>query len=163
FQSALPQPVPTRPRKKKPIMRDPQVDPDIVVEIQEIRPRLKPPDPEPFAPTGLAVGRFLVKPYIAIGAGFDSNPYDAQIGAQGSATLNGAVGADYASQWFNHSVSGALNLQTTRYLKFSDLDEVIGSSYTDFRLDLTKRTALNFQMRGNVDTQSLNSPETQNN
>lgn len=114
----------------------PAATPDAATTPPRRRP---PPEDDPFAPVGLRLGVFEVKPGVEISAGYDSNPGQSANG-RGAFIQRYQADATYRSLWTRHEASGELRGSFLRVNGQSTLDRPEFSSTNALRLDLGPRT-----------------------
>ncbi len=138
----------------------PQQQPPPTVAIVPPIPRKAPPrvDATPYAPVGIGVGGLRLTPYVEVDTGYDSNPNRIETPDHGSWTLRGETGLAVASDWSNHSLTGAASFGYTRYLSEPDADRPDGQGKFDLKLDVTRDTTADFEVRGNLSTQRPGTP-----
>jgi hypothetical protein len=116
------------------------------------------PDPDPYAQLGVDLGSMRMTPYVETDTGFDSNPQRTTTGAQGSPILRGEVGLGATSLWSSNQLTANLEAGYSDYLKDPDASRPDGAGTVDLRIDATKQTALDFELRGVLSTQQPGSP-----
>lgn len=138
---------------------------------QPPRKRL-PPDLDPFAPTGVRVGSFLVKSAVEIYGGYDNNPARF-VQPKGSAFYKIAPELLAASDWSRHSVVVDLRGSFTGYdqtfpsapLQISpapvNVDRTEFNGKIDGRIDVSRDTRINTEARLRVGSDNPGSPNIQ--
>jgi hypothetical protein len=138
----LPQPGPT-------IATIPQIP-------RKTRPRV---EEDPFAPIGIGVGNLRLVPYVSEDAGYDSNPNRSPTSSQGSAILRTEGGLALKSDWSRHALTGEIHGAYTKVLRDQTASRPEGQGQLNLRLDATRDTQFNFELRGNLDSQRPGSTE----
>jgi hypothetical protein len=121
------------------------------------RPRAE--ETEPFTPTGIEVGSFVLKPTLGVAGGFDSNPLRERHG-KGSMYERISGAFDAASDWSRHSLTARIDGSYTIYNAFEhehrpELDAVV-----EGRIDVLRDTRIEAKLRGSIDTEDPGDPET---
>jgi hypothetical protein len=166
----------TRPAPPSAKANKPPVAPAIAGAVvgQPTRRRL-PIDPDPYAPTGVKVGSFLVKSAVEIYGGYDNNPARFQQ-PKGSAFYKIAPELLAASDWTRHSVIVDLRGSFTGYDKTfptAPLQQVAPSpenvDRSEFngkiagRIDVSRDTRINTEARMRVGSDNPGSPNNDTN
>jgi hypothetical protein len=170
---ALPPPRPPRPRSQnfRSLERPPNTavpNPEPVAIIHQGLPPLAAPRvqrsavTDPYAPLGLRTGTLLAFPTADVSFGYDTNPERRPGGRQGSAFVRGEGGLQLRSDWAVHELTADLRGGYNRYFRTPESDRPDGQGRVNLRLDATRDTALDFELRGRVDTQSPGSANLTN-
>ena len=114
---------------------------------------------DPYAPAGIGVGSLRLVPYIEADGGYDSNPNRASTGVQGSSMLRTELGGTLKSDWSVHQLTGDWKFGYSKYSGDPTADRPDGQGKLDLRLDATRDTALDLELRGNLDSQRPGSTE----
>jgi hypothetical protein len=114
---------------------------------------------DPWAPVGVSVGSLRLVPYIDEQIGYDTNPNRLAPPVKGSAFERTEVGAVAQSDWSVHDFKGDLRLGYTRYQDAPTASRPDGAAKLNWRVDATRDTALEFELRGQLDTQRPGSPD----
>ncbi len=122
------------------------------------RPRPKVED-NPYAPLGVSIGSLRLVPYVDVSTGYDSNPDRKPGASKGSQTLRGEGGASWISNWSAHEFKGEIKGGYTKYFSMPLADRPDGQGKMNLRLDATRDTTVDFELRGNLDTQRPGSTE----
>ena len=134
--------------------------PPTVASIPQIPAKRRPKvDENPYAPIGVPLGSLRLVPYVDIVPGYDSNPDRAPGAHKGSTTLRGEVGASWLSNWSVHELKGDFKAGYSKYFSTPLADRPDAAAKTSLRLDVTRDTTLDFELRGNLDTQRPGSTE----
>lgn len=115
-------------------------------------------DATPFAPVGIDVGSLRLVPYVETDGGYDSNPTQSSGATRGSATLRGETGFTLQSDWSVHQLTGELHAGYTDVLAVPLASSPDGNGKLDLRLDATRDTAIDMEVRGTLATQQAGSP-----
>ena len=120
------------------------------------RPR---PEENPYAPLGIEAGSLRLYPFVETSVGFDSNANRSPTLPKGSTfeRLDGGFRAQ--SNWSVHEFKGDV---TGGYSKFNNVegaDRPDGAAKFNLRLDATRETRFDFELRGTLTTQRPGSPE----
>lgn len=141
------------------------------VDGQPQRRRLK-PDDDPFGAVGVYVGSFLVKTAVDIGGGYDTNPARFST-PRGSSFYQIAPELLAASDWSRHSLVVDLRGSFTGYGETFpaptgqisgapvNVDRPDFTGKVDGRLDVTRDTRVNSEVRLRVGTDNPGSPNIQ--
>jgi len=152
-----------KPRNKTPSQQTntrPDVIPPTVAQIPGIAaaPRLK-RDEFPYAPTGVDVGSLRLYPLLDLTSGYDSNPNRLATGVKGSVYGQANAGLDVNSQWSQHSLTATLRGGYSDYLQFHEADRPNFQGKIDGRIDVTRDTQIETEVRGTLDTQQPGSQQ----
>ena len=109
---------------------------------------------DPYAPLGLRVGTLLVNPSADLGVGYDSNPERRAGTKKGSAFARGEAGFTLRSDWGTHELTADVRGGYNRYFRVPDANRPDGSGRIGLRLDATRDTAFDFELRGRIDSQT---------
>jgi hypothetical protein len=118
--------------------------------------RVKAQTTNPYDPFGLRLGTFTVFPTLETQVGYDSNPERRAAGQQkkGSAVSRTDVGFTARSDWSVHEVSADLKAGYSKYFNAPDADRPDAQGRIGVRLDASKDTAFDMELRGRLDTQT---------
>jgi hypothetical protein len=124
------------------------------------RRRARAVEEDPFAPIGIRAGAFILRPSIEVIAGHDSNPLNTPDGG-GSAYVGTRGEMVLESDWVRHLLTSELR---GVYREFRDEggDELEGSANARLRLDASRTTRLDFEIRGAVDSDDPGDPNVPN-
>jgi hypothetical protein len=129
-------------------------------------------DQDPYGPTGVRVGSFLVKSAVEVYGGFDNNPARL-VQPQGSSFYKIAPELLAASDWSRHSVVVDLRGSFTGYdktfpaapLQISpspvNVDRIDFTGKVDGRIDVSRDTRVNTEVRLRVGADNPGSPNIQ--
>jgi hypothetical protein len=114
----------------------------------------------PYDPLGLRVGGFTVFPSIEGGIGHDDNALRRTSPARrkGSLFYQANAGLRAQSDWNRHELTVDLRGGYTWFGGVSNADRPTATGRVALRLDATRDTAFDFELRGNIDTESPGSP-----
>jgi hypothetical protein len=141
------------------------------VSGQPLRRRLK-PDDDPFGAAGIYAGSFLVKSAVEVSGGYDTNP-GRFVSPRGSAFYMVAPELLAASDWTRHSVVVDLRGSFTGYGNTfpsppgqisgvpTSVDRPDFTGKIDGRLDVSRDTRINSELRLRVGTDNPGSPNIQ--
>ncbi|MDB5617965.1 outer membrane beta-barrel protein [Tardiphaga sp.] len=142
-----------------------------LVPGQPSRKRLR-PDDDPFGPTGVYIGSFLVKSAVELYGGYDNNPARL-IQPKGSAFYKIAPEVLAASNWSRHSVIVDLRGSFTGYDQTFpaapsqispspvNVDRIDFTGKIDGRIDVSRDTRINSEVRLRVGADNPGSPNVQ--
>lgn len=120
------------------------------------RPRRKAKDDDPFAPTGLTMGAFLLKPSLETDFGYSDNPGQQPGKTKGSTFVTVSPALEFTSDWARHELRGSIQGSYTDYFAVDDKQPRL-NALIDGRLDVQRDTALNAELRLNLDTERIGS------
>ncbi|MGL4637051.1 MAG: outer membrane beta-barrel protein [Beijerinckiaceae bacterium] len=111
---------------------------------------------DPYAPLGLRTGSFLVLPTIDQQFGYDSNPERAASGQRkkGSAFSRTEAGFTARSDWSSNEAVAEFKAGYSKYFSAPNADRPDVQARLGYRHDVSKDTALDFELRGRLDTQT---------
>ena len=125
-------------------------------------PRKKRPvlEETPYAPIGVNVGSLRLKPFVEVSGGYDTNPNRTanSNSPKGSTLIRGDAGLVAQSDWSRHSLSADIKAGYSRYTSTPEADRPDGAGTVNLRLDATRDTTLNFDLRGALATQRPGTP-----
>ncbi len=124
-----------------------------------VRRRLLPAE-DPFAPTGIDAGSFLLRPAVELIGGYDSNPARS---AAGKSSWYAVLSPELLvnSNWSRHEVSANLRGSYTDYENASDLNRPSLDARVNGRIDVTPLTRVDLEGRAIVGTDNPGSPNIQ--
>jgi hypothetical protein len=120
------------------------------------RPRI---EDDPYAPLGINMGAMRVLPFVEFSGGYDTNAGQAATGAKGSSLARIDAGFRAFSLWSRHEFTMDVRGGYAKYFSNSNANRPDGAAKATLRLDVTRDTALNFELRGSLTTQRPGSPE----
>ena len=116
-------------------------------------------EPDPYAALGIRAGSFLLFPSLDLSTAYSTNPEHVP-GGQPSAYAVAAPELKVQSDWARHSLSADFSGSYTQY--FADLQPSLNVPYMnskiDGRVDVTRDTQINLQLRGIINTDNPGSP-----
>lgn len=115
---------------------------------------------DPYAPTGVHAGAFLVLPAIELTGGYDTNPARTPTG-RSSTLLTVSPELIARSDWQRHEVTATLRGSYTTYGQKPELDRPAFDGKLAGRLDVTRNTALIGEGAFVVGTDNPGSPNVQ--
>jgi hypothetical protein len=110
---------------------------------------------DPYAPLGLRLGNVLVFPSAEAQIGYDDNP-ERRTGGQrkkGSTFLRTEGGFTARSDWSQHQLDAEMRGGYSKFFATPDADRPDGSARIGLRLDASRDTAFDGELRGRIDTQ----------
>jgi hypothetical protein len=118
------------------------------------------PDDDPFIPTGVQVGAFLLKPAIEVTGAYDTNP--ARV-SQGTPSWYAVVAPELLlnSNWSRHELTANLRGSYTSYENASELNRPNVDAKVNGRIDMTPWTRADLEGRFLVGTDNPGSPNIQ--
>ena len=122
--------------------------------------RRKPEDLDPFAPTGIRRGAFLLRPSIEQAGGYDSNPNRASGPHSGSLSSRTEAALTAQSDWSRHQLDVDLRGSYTAFTSLPDANQPEGAARATLRLDMDRLTTMDLEARANLTTLRPGSPET---
>jgi hypothetical protein len=124
-----------------------------------VRRRLLPAE-DPFVPTGIDAGTFLLRPAVELIGGYDSNPArSAAAKSSWYAVLSPELLVN--SNWSRHELSANLRGSYTDYENASDLNRPSLDARVNGRIDVTPLTRVDLEGRAIVGTDNPGSPNIQ--
>ena len=123
--------------------------------------RAKPPEANPYEPTGIDVGSLRLKPYIEGAFGYDTNPGRVETPSKGSTLGRVDAGVAFESLWSVHSLKGELRAGYADYLQVKNVNRPDATAKIDGRIDVTRDTSFDYGGAANVTTIRSGSPEIQ--
>ena len=123
--------------------------------------RRRPMEDDPYAPLGLRLGSFIVKPGIDVTGGYDTNPQRASKASRpkGSPTVQIAPDISVQSDWARHALQFDLRGTYNHYFEDTNSDRPTMDSKLTFRGDMMEGGTLNLELREKIDSQRPGSPD----
>jgi hypothetical protein len=129
---------------------------------QLVHQGLPPPTPrpaktsvnDPYAPLGLRVGALLVFPTVEGQVGQDSNPERRTGQKKGSTFVRTEAGFTAKSEWAVHELTADIKGGYSRYFQNQAADRPDAQGRIGLRLDASRDTAFDFELRGRIDSQT---------
>jgi hypothetical protein len=115
-------------------------------------------DEDPFAPTGVQIGAFNLRPAVEATGGYDSNAPRSSI-PQPSAFSQFASELLVNSNWARHELTAALRGALTSYEQTKELNRPDFDGRVNGRVDVTSNTRAAFEARFLVGTDNPGSPK----
>jgi hypothetical protein len=114
-----------------------------------VQPRQRPiqPEPDPFAPTGIHAGTFMLRPALEVMTGYDTNPARSANNPKGSPQLTVAPELLGTSDWERHQLDIAIRGAYYYYPDVSFADRPNVDARADGRIDVSKDTRIDVQGR----------------
>jgi hypothetical protein len=118
------------------------------------------PDEDAFAPTGIQVGAFNLRPAVDVGGGYDTNPGR---GNRGKPSWYEVVSPELLvnSNWARHELTATLRGSYVAYQPLSDLNRPSLDARFAGRIDVTRNTYFNLEGRYLISTDRPGSPNIQ--
>ncbi|MFK8250036.1 outer membrane beta-barrel protein [Ancylobacter terrae] len=113
---------------------------------------------EPFAPVGVRVGTYVVRPYVELTTGYDSNALRIPNG-KGSLFTNVEGGFVARSDWSRHALDFELRGGYTAYENVSGNNRPEAEGIIRGRIDINSLIRLDTIIRGAITTDSPGSPD----
>ncbi len=132
--------------------------PTVAVIQSPNRPKRVPPDPDPYAATGVAAGELRLFPFVETTTGYESNPNQLTTGAIGSPILRVESGVDVKSNFSSNSLTASLRGGYSDYPSNSVANRPDASGVVDGVLDVTRDDKINAEARFSLTTQTPGSP-----
>lgn len=123
-----------------------------------LRRRRPEPEEDPFAPLGIRVGAFVLKPAIEVMAGYDTNAPRSNV-RRGSSLVTVAPELQLRSDWARHELSADIRGTYTAYEAIPSLDRPHLEAKVNGRVDVSRRTRYDLEGRLTVATDSPGSPD----
>lgn len=120
------------------------------------RPRL---EANPYAPLGVDVGSLRLFPFVETSGGFDTNANRSAVAPKGSTFIRADGGLRAISNWSAHEFRADVIGAYTKFLDVDGADRPEGAARFNLRLDATRDTKFDFELRGTLTTQRPGSPE----
>jgi hypothetical protein len=117
-------------------------------------------EPNPYDPLGLRLGSLVAFPSIEAGIGYDDNA----LRATGTARKRGSIfartdaGLRLQSDWSRHDFSVDLRGSYAWFRDVKDADRPTGQGRVAVRLDASRDTAFDVELKGAIDSESPGSP-----
>lgn len=122
--------------------------------------RALPPNTDPYEPTGLRVGSFLLRPSLEVGYGSDSNPNRTQNGPSSNFTqVLGDV--QIKSEWTRHELGATLRGSYNAYASQSEVNRPTADTKVFGRYDATRDLRFEGEGRFLLGTDNPGSPNLQ--
>ncbi|GGK22411.1 hypothetical protein GCM10011322_06350 [Salinarimonas ramus] len=152
--------------------RDEAVFAPVRAEVQVPVTRLAPPPPapaatptaaidasDPYAPLGIRVGAFTLRPSLTQSLGWDSNPNRVETGAEARALSRTEGALSLESGWSRHALTGAARGQIDAYRGGDPEPRVSGDASLALRIDIGRESALTLTGTAATATERVGSPE----
>ncbi|QCI64263.1 outer membrane beta-barrel protein [Phreatobacter stygius] len=109
---------------------------------------------DPFAPTGLRLGTFIVTPVADATLGYDSNPRRLHDGARGSLFTQSYGEVQARSDWTRHEMTARLRGTYSAYFSDPGVNRPEVNAVVTGRIDLARTTRIDTEARYNLTAQS---------
>jgi hypothetical protein len=110
----------------------------------------------PYDPIGLRMGTFTVLPTADILTGYDTNPLTTPNGRakKGAAFVRTELGLQARSDWLSNEVTADIRGGYSKFFGLTGADRPEGQARIGARLDYTRDTAFDFELRGRIDSET---------
>jgi len=109
---------------------------------------------DPYAPLGLRVGTLLVFPNVQALVGYDTNPERTTLQSKASPFVRTEAGLSVRSDWAVHEFNADLRGAYNRFFQNPAADRPDAVGRIGLRLDASRDTALGFELRGIIDSET---------
>lgn len=116
------------------------------------------PEEDAFAPVGIRLGTFVLRPAIEVTGGYDSNP-GRDKGGRGSSVMTVAPELQVRSDWSRHALDADLRGTYTSYGSMGSLNRPYFDGRAKGRIDVTRQTQIDIEARTTVSTDNPGSPD----
>ena len=140
-------------------VRRPPQDEDVTGTVRRLPPHRPAEEEDPYAPVGLRVGSFDVKPSAEISGGYDDNPFRTAAGRGSRFTLTTAK-VETKSNWSRHELAGELRGAFTDYLQVSGNDRPEAEAKLRGRIDVSSVSRVEIEGRAMLATEAAGSPDS---
>lgn len=123
-----------------------------------LRPARRVVEDDPYAPLGLRVGSFDMKPSAEVSAGYDDNPFRTA-GGRGSRFTLVKAKVETKSDWSRHELAGELRGAFTDYQQVSGNDRPEAEAKLRGRIDVTSASRIELEGRAALTTEPAGSPD----
>jgi hypothetical protein len=110
----------------------------------------------PYDPIGLRLGTFTVLPTADILMGYDTNPLSTPSGQpkKGAAFVRTELGLQARSDWAAHELTADIRGGYSKFTGIKGADRPDAQARVGLRLDYTRDTAFDFELRGRIDSET---------
>jgi hypothetical protein len=110
----------------------------------------------PYDPIGLRLGSFTVLPTADLLAGYDTNPLSTSSGRpkKGAAFVRTELGLQARSDWAAHELTADIRGGYSKFFGLNGADRPDAQARIGLRLDYTRDTAFDFELRGRIDSET---------
>ncbi len=123
----------------------------------------RPPKPKlednPYAPLGIEAGSLRLYPFVESSVGYDNNANRSPAQAKGSTFTRLEGGLRAQSNWSVHEFKADVTGAYSKFYNVEGADRPEGAARFQLRLDATRETKFDFELRGTLTTQRPGSPE----
>jgi hypothetical protein len=142
----------------------PNLQPPNTFALGQVPQRLLPilAEPDPYAALGIRAGSFILLPSLDFSSAASTNP-ERVPGGPPAAYVVAAPELIVRSDWERHSLTADIAGSWTQYMQdlFPSLNVPYMNSKVDGRIDVTRDTQINLQLRGIINTDNPGSPNNQ--
>lgn len=135
-----------------------QPGPTVAVIPSPIRVKKPLPDADPFLPTGVREGPFILRPSFEATTGYETNPNQVTTGVKPSSVLRGEGGLDLASDFSQNSLTASIRGGYSDFPSNSDANRPDVNAVADGRIDVTRDDRIISEARFTLATQTPGSP-----
>ncbi len=115
---------------------------------------------DPYAAIGINLGGITLRPALTVSGGYDDNPNRAANSAKkGSSLLRTEGEINAQSDWSRHDFRAQVNGGYTRYFAVPDASRPDLTGRANLRVDITRDTAADAELRSSIDSQRPGSPD----
>jgi hypothetical protein len=110
----------------------------------------------PYDPIGLRLGTFTVLPTADVSIGYDTNPLGTPSGQpkKGAAFVRTELGLQARSDWAAHELTADIRGGYSKFAGVNGADRPDAQARIGLRLDYTRDTAFDFELRGRIDSET---------
>lgn len=109
---------------------------------------------DPYAPLGLRAGTLMVYPNVQALVGYDTNPERTTLQSKASPFVRTEAGLSVRSDWAVHEFNADLRGAYNRFFRNPAADRPDAVGRIGLRLDASRDTALGFELRGIIDSET---------
>ncbi|MCC7346332.1 MAG: outer membrane beta-barrel protein [Variibacter sp.] len=120
--------------------------------------RKRPPEEDPFEPTGIHAGGFILRPAFETTGGYDSNPGRFP-GTKGSWFYTLSPELSLRSQWSRHALNADLKGTYSAYENTPSLNRPFLDGRVNARIDVLRTTRVDLEARTTISTNNPGSPD----
>ncbi len=113
----------------------------------------------PYAPLGIDMGSVRVMPFVEFAGGYDTNSALSTAGQRGSSVMRIDAGFSAFSLWSRHEFRADVRGGWFQYFADPNANRPDGTARFTLRLDVSRDTRVDLELRGTLTTQRPGSPE----
>jgi hypothetical protein len=125
-----------------------------IAPVQQRRPQ---PEADPYAPVGIRVGSFLLRPALEISGGYDTNAARSPTRPKGSPVYRTEAELRGNSDWSQHRLDFELRGVYSGFTSVDNVNRPEGDARIALRLDVTRDLTIDSELRSRVETESATS------